>query len=107
MKNILKKAVSTLLATMVIAGMSISSFAAQDVAKVDAFVERCYTVILGRKSDPVGKQYWVDGLLSGERTGISVAYGFVFSNEYKDMNKACDCNQAWFCLFPGVHVLLC
>lgn len=88
MNKILKRFVSTLLATMVIAGTAISSFAAQDVEKVNAFVERCYTVILGRGSDPVGKAYWVNGLLSGERTGIAVAYGFVFSDEYKDYNKS-------------------
>ena len=47
------------------------------------FVERLYTVVLGRKSDPKGKQEWIDALTSHRNTGAEVAAGFFFSDEYK------------------------
>ena len=40
------------------------------------FVERLYTVVLGRKSDPKGKQEWIDALTSHRNTGAEVAAGF-------------------------------
>ena len=54
---------------------------------VEGFVERCYTVILGRPSEPGGLAYWTDALKKGERVGTNVAYGFVFSTEYADRNR--------------------
>ena len=54
---------------------------------VEGFVERCYTVILGRDSDPDGLIYWTEALKNGERVGTNVAYGFVFSTEYADRNR--------------------
>ena len=55
---------------------------------VEGFVERCYTVILGRPSEPDGLKYWTEALKNGERVGTNVAYGFVFSNEYADRNRS-------------------
>ena len=52
------------------------------------FVERLYTVVLGRKSDPKGKQEWIDALTSHRNTGAEVAAGFFFSDEYKKQNKS-------------------
>ena len=52
------------------------------------FVERLYTVVLGRKSDPKGKQAWIDALTSHRNTGAEVAAGFFFSDEYKKQNKS-------------------
>ncbi len=61
---------------------------ARRIKGVQAFVERVYTVILGRRADLPGRDYWVEQLMSGNATGISCAYSFVFCNEYKDMNKS-------------------
>ena len=52
------------------------------------FVERLYTVVLGRKSDLKGKQAWIDALTSHRNTGAEVAAGFFFSDEYKKQNKS-------------------
>ena len=50
---------------------------------IEAFVERCYTKALGRKSDAKGKAYWVDQIKSGKQTAGSVASkGFFHSNEF-------------------------
>ena len=46
------------------------------------FVERLYTIVLGRASDPVGKQSWYDKLTGGSITGSTAAYGFIFSSEF-------------------------
>lgn len=55
---------------------------------VDDFVERCYTVTLGRGSDPNGFADWKGQLLNGKAVGIHVAYGFLFSQEYTNANKS-------------------
>ncbi|MGI6154063.1 MAG: DUF4214 domain-containing protein, partial [Christensenellaceae bacterium] len=48
---------------------------------VEAFVERLYTLVLNRTSDPAGIAAWVNQLKSKQNTGSDVAYGFFFSNE--------------------------
>lgn len=55
---------------------------------VDGFVERLYTVALGRPSDPVGKANWIAALQNG-MTGADAARGFLFSDEFlnKNMNN--------------------
>ena len=47
----------------------------------DLFVESLYTKLLGRASDPNGKQAWVDALHAGASTA-EVIRGFLFSAEY-------------------------
>ena len=54
---------------------------------VSDFVERLYTVALGRRSDPVGQQQWVDTVTSGQNTGADLARGFLYSDEF--LNKNC------------------
>jgi len=54
---------------------------------VEAFVTRFYQQCLGRGPDPTGLNGWANGLLTGVGTGADVAYGFVFSNEFQNMNK--------------------
>ncbi|MBO4635886.1 MAG: DUF4214 domain-containing protein, partial [Clostridiales bacterium] len=54
---------------------------------VSGFVERLYTVALGRSSDPVGQQQWVNTITSGQNTGADVARGFLYSPEF--INKNC------------------
>ncbi|MBO4636081.1 MAG: leucine-rich repeat protein [Clostridiales bacterium] len=49
------------------------------------FVERLYTVALGRSSDPNGQAAWVNTITSGENTGADVARGFLYSREF--LNK--------------------
>ena len=44
------------------------------------FVERLYTVALGRSSDPNGQAAWTN--TSGENTGADVARGFLYSSEF-------------------------
>ncbi len=55
---------------------------------VSSFVERMYTMVLGRTADPTGMSYWTAGLLNGTETGASCALGFFDSNEYKAGNHS-------------------
>jgi len=48
---------------------------------IEQFVERLYSLVLGRSSEPSGLQYWSGVLRRGEVTGASVAQGFFFSPE--------------------------
>ena len=52
---------------------------------VAGFVERLYTVALGRNSDPSGKQNWIDAITLRGETGASAARGFLYSPEF--LNK--------------------
>ena len=53
---------------------------------VDGFVERLYTIALGRSSDPAGQQSWVNTITSGQNTGADVARGFLYSDEFLNKN---------------------
>ena len=55
-------------------------------ADVEAFVTRFYQECLGRNPGSTSLNNWTNYLLSGEKTGAEVAYGFVFSPEFLDMN---------------------
>jgi len=55
---------------------------------IPAFVERLYTIVLDRASDPVGKAYWINQVQSGQTTGTALAAGFILSNEYKAKNTS-------------------
>ncbi len=46
------------------------------------FVYRLYKNCLGRTPDAAGQEHWCQALLDG-RGGTQVAYGFIFSKEYK------------------------
>ena len=54
---------------------------------VAGFVERLYTVALGRPSDPQGKQDWIDAITLRGESGASAARGFLYSPEF--LNKEC------------------
>ena len=58
---------------------------------VAGFVERLYTVALGRRSDPVGKQDWIDAITLRGETGASCARGFLYSPEF--LNKQCSTEE--------------
>ncbi len=47
----------------------------------DQFVESLYQRLLGRASDPTGKQGWIDALAAGAATA-DIIRGFLFSQEY-------------------------
>ena len=53
---------------------------------VAGFVDRLYTVALGRASDPVGAADWVNAIRERGQTGADVARGFLYSPEF--INKA-------------------
>ena len=56
---------------------------------VSAFVERLYTIALGRSSDSTGKANWVAAIRNGE-SGAEAAKGFLFSNEFLNKNMTND-----------------
>ena len=53
---------------------------------VEGFVERLYTMLLGRASDPDGKANWIHQLKSRAQTGAQAAYTFGTSDEMKNRN---------------------
>ena len=57
---------------------------------VEAFVAQLYKVCLSRNPDAGGLNTWTTRLKNKQETGISAAYGFVFSNEFKAKNL---CNE--------------
>jgi len=58
----------------------------QSSSNITHFVDRFYTTVLNRDSEPSGQIYWVDSLSSGIRSGADVAKGFVFSQEFTNRN---------------------
>ncbi len=54
-------------------------------AKIEAFVTRCYNIILGRGADAVGLKDWADSLEQGSKTAAEIIDGFVRSEEF--LNK--------------------
>ncbi len=50
--------------------------------QVMAFVERMYTVALGRNAEESGANYWAEQLLAGENDGAGIARGFFLSPEF-------------------------
>jgi uncharacterized protein YvpB len=46
------------------------------------FVERLYTIVLGRSADSAGLENWTSLLESGSKTAAEVIVGFVYSQEY-------------------------
>lgn len=51
---------------------------------VSQFVERMYTMVLGRPSEQEGHDYWTSRILSGQTSGADCAFGFFESAEYKN-----------------------
>ena len=75
---------------MLISVINFPMLKAKAAGGVDGFVERCYTVTLDRGSDAAGFADWKDQLLNGKSVGVNIAYGFLFSQEYKNKNKSND-----------------
>lgn len=53
---------------------------------ISAFVNRLYTICLGRDADPDGYQYYARRLANHQMTGTEAAYAFMFSQEMIDSN---------------------
>ncbi len=53
---------------------------------VRAFIERMYTVALGRASDTPGTEYWTAELLSRRMDGAGISAGFIMSEEFATKN---------------------
>ncbi len=54
----------------------------EEIANTKAFVERMYTVALGRAADTAGVEYWADKLLSGSADGAAISNGFIMGDEF-------------------------
>lgn len=81
----MKKLISVILTSvLVVQTFAFSVFAAGTTSGVESFVTRCYEIALGRAPDSEGLKGWTDKLVSGEACGVSVAYGFVNSQEFKN-----------------------
>ena len=50
------------------------------------FVERIYSAALGRSSDAAGRDYWVNSIISGERTADDVIITILQSQEFNGRN---------------------
>ena len=61
------------------------------VEKVNDFVKRLYTVCLDREYDEAGLEDWREKLLNRQKSGSEVAYGFIFSKEFKNKNYCNEC----------------
>lgn len=56
------------------------------VEQVHSFVDRLYSLALGRQPDEKGKSDWSNALIENRSSGVDIAYGFVFSDECKGNN---------------------
>lgn len=59
-----------------------------DPSGAQSFIERLYSVALGRASDPTGAQYWLNKVMSGASSGADLARGFLFSQEFLGKNSS-------------------
>ncbi|MCD8069192.1 MAG: DUF4214 domain-containing protein, partial [Lachnospiraceae bacterium] len=57
-----------------------------DTEQIEEFVTRLYQVCLNRDPDDAGLADWVNRLATGQETGASAAYGFIFSTEFQNYN---------------------
>ena len=53
---------------------------------IEQFVSRMYTKALNRAAEEAGKTYWSDELEKQNTDGANVAFGFIFSEEFKNNN---------------------
>ena len=114
MKKLLRAMAIFMIAFAVIMGAGLlteKTVSVQAEDNVTAFVDRMYQVCLGRTADEEGRADWVNRLQTGEARGADVAYGFVFSTEFRNMNLCNSCYvdamyQAFFGRTADVLLLL-
>lgn len=70
----------------VVRGYHVEGTDFNQTAMVNLFVERLYNVILGRNCDQEGMAGWTMKLTDHTMSGGEVAYGFVFSPEFLNLN---------------------
>ena len=90
-KNRLVKIISTVLLASIILGFAPKGRQVNALTRdeyVGQFVERMYTMVLGRRSEAQGYEYWKTRILNGTTTGASCAYGFFESQEYRSFNTS-------------------
>ncbi|MCQ2531414.1 MAG: DUF4214 domain-containing protein [Saccharofermentans sp.] len=90
----MKRIISLLLSTMIVLSVFLfsgKSAMAAEQNDVSSFVTRMYSVCLDREPDPAGLNDWTSKLVNHEATGVSAAYGFIFSGEFQ--NKQCTNEQ--------------
>ena len=73
----------------VIAGSS-TTVRAADEAGIRAFVTRMYEVCLVREPEEAGLNDWSNRLATGQELGADTAFGFIFSEEFRNLNL---CNE--------------
>ena len=93
MKKTLKRAT----ALLAVAAISLSAVVvapveaeAADEAGIRAFVTRMYEVCLDREPDTDGLNDWSNRLATGQEQGANIAFGFIFSEEFQNLNL---CNE--------------
>ena len=87
MKRVIASCATVLIVCIQIVCLQTASSHAS-VAEVEAFVTRFYQQCLNRNPDQQGLDYWANSLLRGCLTGADVAYGFVFSTEFTNLNTS-------------------
>lgn len=68
----------------IVRGNFITGYDITSVSRVDLFVQRLYTIVLGRTCDTEGMTFWTSALVRKEMTGKEVAGQFFLSKEYTD-----------------------
>lgn len=92
-KRVTKRIVTLLTAAAIgvgaFAGLPTTTKAA-DNAGIRSFVTRMYEVCLDREPDTDGLNDWSNRLATGQAQGADIAFGFIFSEEFKNLNL---CNE--------------
>ena len=65
-------------------------FAEVDRSKIEAFVDRLYTIILDRPAESAGLADWTNALISGKNTSADIVYGLANSDEFKNKGLSND-----------------
>ena len=59
-----------------------------DPTQATEFVNRMYSVVLGREADPDGLEDWVNRLTLGTASAVDIVQGFLCSDEYNNKGKS-------------------
>lgn len=93
MKEVWKRTTAFVAAAAISIGMFAGSpvtAKAADEAGIRAFVTRMYEVCLDREPDASGLDDWSNRLATGQEQGANIAFGFIFSDEFRNLNL---CNE--------------
>lgn len=76
-----------IMANLIMPSNASSSEQSVDISGIKNFVTRLYDICLNREPDEEGLNGWANKLANKEATGCSVAYGFVFSPEFINLDS--------------------